>query len=72
MKTLKTKRVLICIMSRRVIRDPRKTERHKDTRIFGIGKVRPNNATNTFKVSGEQIMRNPFIFIKKVTELLVF
>lgn len=59
-------------MSRRVIRDPRKTERHKDTRIFGIGKVGPKNSTNTFKVSGEQIMRNPFIFIKKVTELLVF
>lgn len=48
------------------------TKTCRDTRIFGIGKVGPKNSTNAFKVSGEQIMRDPFIFIKKFSELLVF
>lgn len=51
-------------------KEDRKT--YSNTRIFGIGKVGPKNSTKPFKVSGEQIMRDPFTFIKKVTELLVF
>lgn len=51
-------------------KEDRKT--YRDTRISGIGKAGPKNSTNTFKVSGEQIMRDTFTFIKKVTELLVF
>lgn len=51
-------------------KDDRKT--YRDTKIVGIGKVGPKNSTDTFKVSGEQIMRDPFTFIKNITELLVF